>query len=995
MNNLNFLREEPPLNWLDYCVNEKKFKIFLESKKSDPTQVSTLGSQFTDQAILVDRECDILARTECDKENLAHIRHKSTKLWMYAFSCFASMNWDFALMKQFFFYVFHNILSMRALMNRLVAFCYPGRTVGSVDDVLSILEEIKESDMKFRRPEHFFISWLYATWLLKVDVSGRYPEIIAKPTVSNPANQFDSNLMQSEQFKNCIIELRKSVEGARSFLTRILECCCNDQMVVLTKDCFLEPLIKGSDLKINNFLNFGSLNVIPVQVPNFQASDRWLSPDLWAPLVSFSLMCNHFAAGNLIEARNKLKQIVRNWERYDKGSVNNPMPIFGINVDDLAGYCDAFGIAHSFQPPVSRIHDESIFSEVNEKIMKSIDSFTMLQQSECQRIACTSMAASSDDIFVENVVKQFVNDFSPTLNALIKLINKTSTAHLIKVCWRLIKMKAKITALQEIMQFFSAKIPNFVKDFENVRFSEVVPLFRNCLETFLRFLKKKLLTGDIDLWRLLVSFDMPEIKSLCSKLSTQFSLPRRYEISRMVGDAISAAATQGNVENVNLILGKLEQLAVIGDGARWRTFCNDCVKEMGPLGKIPDIQVRFAYDAVRVQLECWHARLSRVSNNAEFVHFTHTLNLTVKAFVQSSMTNTAAIIVYNLLFTHSFACLRLRSPFLDVAKMIGAYMTSTDSIVARQIIEGPWWHVMSSTFQECQTSSKRRNEGQLIDCKLLVTKSQFLEMIRLIKEYRTISFLISFLGKMFTAAKNELKVMKEIGGLSAGQDIEKDIFIEHPEYWHSFLYFIPILLRKQAGDEPKFDIPFLVECLHIVFENALMINPINAFWLRSYADFHFACDKFFDALVLYMEACVACSESLLKPLPDNVVDDVMWRKVQHCLRFIGNETASALICQFMRTVPERYISTAASLMKTCGDSFDDACGYFTLLSDMNLVEFMSDVYGKLNLHKKEKCLLQAISVPEMNSHNMSQLEKFRRRERFLLVLCAHVFRLNL
>lgn len=38
------------------------------------------------------------------------------------------------------------------------------------------------------------------------------------------------------------------------------------------------------------------------------------------------------------------------------------------------------------------------------------------------------------------------------------------------------------------------------------------------------------------------------------------------------------------------------------DGTQWRTFCNDCVKEMGPLGKVQEIQVRFAFDAVRVQV---------------------------------------------------------------------------------------------------------------------------------------------------------------------------------------------------------------------------------------------------------------------------------------------------------------------------------------------------------------------------------------------------------
>lgn len=44
-----------------------------------------------------------------------------------------------------------------------------------------------------------------------------------------------------------------------------------------------------------------------------------------------------------------------------------------------------------------------------------------------------------------------------------------------------------------------------------------------------------------------------------------------------------------------------------------------------------------------VQLECWHARFSRISNSAQFVHVTQALNSTVKALIQSSMTSPATM----------------------------------------------------------------------------------------------------------------------------------------------------------------------------------------------------------------------------------------------------------------------------------------------------------------------------------------------------------------
>ncbi|OZC06500.1 hypothetical protein X798_06511 [Onchocerca flexuosa] len=982
MNNLNFLREEPPLNWLDYFVDRKKFGKFLESEKSNPKQLSALANQFTEQAVAIDKECDVLIRKEYDEEDLAYNRYKSAQLWICALSCFASVNWNLDLMKQCC-----NIISMKALLNRLVAFCYPTKILNSNDDVLSIMAELyAESKVEFEKPEQLFACWLYATWLLKVDIDGRFPETIAKPTVSNPLNQFDANLVQAEQFRNCIAELRRNVEGAEKLLKRILE--SNRKEPTLTAD---------------SILNLGNMNTVSIPVLNFQISNIRLDHNSWTLTVLYSLMCNHFAAGKVQETRNDLERIVKNWPKYKKGLMNNV--VLGINENDLAGYCEAYGITHSFHFSTSRFQNELMFEAINEKTLDVLDNCSLVHRLECQRIACTSESALMDNILAENIISEYYNDFPATLSTLMKLAaNKPAVSHLITVCSRLVKRRAKLQVMKEVIQFLSTKIPNFVEEFKDVNPDCDMEYFGNFRDISRRSIHplpnvatiRELLNGGTDVWRLIVSFDMNEIKSLFAKITGKLVVPYRLRISRMIGDVISAAASQGNFEHINLMLGKLEQLAVIGDGAQWRTFCNDCVKEMGPLGKIQEIQVRFAFDAVRVQLECWHARFSRVSNNAQFVHVTQTLNSTVKALIQSSMTSPVTM-GKMMLHTVTFfintsewdfllrSFVKVKSPFLDAAKMIAAYMTSSDPAVARQIVEGPWWHVMNSTFQD-----KRRNDGSLVreQTKQLLTRTQFLEMLRLIKEYRTISFLISFLSKMFGAAVNVAKMRKESDGLSSGHDINKDIFVEHPDYWQSNFE------KKGSDDELSFNLPFLTECLDTVFKNALTVNPINAFWLRSYADFCFACDKFADALVLYMEACVACSDSLMRPLPDNVVDDIMWLKVQRCLRMSGAETLSALICQLMRNPNEHYVPTASSLMETHGDTLDACTAYFPLISDINLAEFMSDVYEKLHLDKKEQLLLRAISVPEINSHNMSQLERFRRRERFLLVLCAHVFRIH-
>uniref|UniRef100_A0A0M3J7Y0 HET domain-containing protein n=1 Tax=Anisakis simplex TaxID=6269 RepID=A0A0M3J7Y0_ANISI len=58
------------------------------------------------------------------------------------------------------------------------------------------------------KPERLFAAWFYAMWILKMDVDGQFPEVVAKPSVSNPAATYDARLQSAEQIRNCVIEVR-------------------------------------------------------------------------------------------------------------------------------------------------------------------------------------------------------------------------------------------------------------------------------------------------------------------------------------------------------------------------------------------------------------------------------------------------------------------------------------------------------------------------------------------------------------------------------------------------------------------------------------------------------------------------------------------------------------------------------------------------------------------------------------------------------------------
>lgn len=45
---------------------------------------------------------------------------------------------------------------------------------------------------------------------------------------------------------------------------------------------------------------------------------------------------------------------------------------------------------------------------------------------------------------------------------------------------------------------------------------------------------------------------------------------------------------------------------------------------------------------------------------------------------------------------------RLKSPFLDVAKVLAAYMTS-DPAMKKKVADGAWWQIMHATFEDPTT----------------------------------------------------------------------------------------------------------------------------------------------------------------------------------------------------------------------------------------------------------------------------------------------------
>ncbi|KHN71072.1 hypothetical protein Tcan_02542 [Toxocara canis] len=256
---------------------------------------------------------------------------------------------------------------------------------------------------------------------------------------------------------------------------------------------------------------------------------------------------------------------------------------------------------------------------------------------------------------------------------------------------------------------------------------------------------KEFLDGGPPYWRMLLSYDRNELKSVLTQLGMKFTLPYRFQVSNMVGEIVLPAFVgKPGYEYIALLLGKLEHLAKIGDIQQWTSFGNECVKELGVIGRNQDVQMRFTCDV----LDKWHRLFPVVPGDAAiFVHVTQELQKTVQSLVQASLTmppSSMDTIGSMMLQTVAFfinttewefilkSSPKLKSPFLDVAKVLAAYMTS-DAAMKKKVAEGAWFQIMHSTFED--SSAKRRNDGSSVrdHSKLLISRSHFLRLLRLIK----------------------------------------------------------------------------------------------------------------------------------------------------------------------------------------------------------------------------------------------------------------------
>uniref|UniRef100_A0A915EIP4 Uncharacterized protein n=1 Tax=Ditylenchus dipsaci TaxID=166011 RepID=A0A915EIP4_9BILA len=321
---LNFLKIQPLTNWMDYILNRQRLFDLLENPEGNESAIIQLADQFMEQALAFEKEVAQMQKKTFDEEDIVYMRYKINNLWLCALACFAASDWDLQLLVKS-----SNVIRIRTLMGRLLK-CSLAATFdeNSADqDIFSVVCQLDSSSLSSK---NVFAVWLFSRWILVVDTNGRFPAPVAKPTVSNPANQVDQNLVQAEKLLLAIAELRKLMPEA----VRLLDLIVNlpvDAVEVPLKECFYVNNaatldVIRSPLLPNLTAGFSILPVLPLRVKTL-----------------YDLMVAHFASRHFTRCRQLLPMVVADAESLNT-VLRNLRKLVHIESNDLEGYKLALNI---------------------------------------------------------------------------------------------------------------------------------------------------------------------------------------------------------------------------------------------------------------------------------------------------------------------------------------------------------------------------------------------------------------------------------------------------------------------------------------------------------------------------------------------------------------------------------------------------------------------------------------------------------------------------
>ncbi|GAB1602023.1 integrator complex subunit 8-like [Argonauta hians] len=282
--------------------------------------------------------------------------------------------------------------------------------------------------------------------------------------------------------------------------------------------------------------------------------------------------------------------------------------------------------------------------------------------------------------------------------------------------------------------------------------------------------------------------------------------------------------------------------------------------------------------------------------------------------------------------------------FIEVSLLLARACKEVNGTKAARKPPRDFWEATGNIFSDSMSQKRSitgRGETMIYrnNSLAIMSKESFGQFIKKIKEPAILSFLISCLTKMYNILKD---------------NIGSEIFSNYLAIWPSSL-----------NNTSAMDTAALAECVTLLMQHALSLDPLNPSWLRTQADIHFAHNQYSSAMKYYLEAGLASSNYFSIPVPNPIYDEQVYRKMIKCCSYLQCHTQVAILCQFLEAVD--YTTAFKALQETT--IYDAHDTYYYYIWDLSILEFLSHLHAKRGEVVKKQQVMKSLGQVDLNVCN--------------------------
>ena len=256
-------------------------------------------------------------------------------------------------------------------------------------------------------------------------------------------------------------------------------------------------------------------------------------------------------------------------------------------------------------------------------------------------------------------------------------------------------------------------------------------------------------------------------------------------------------------------------------------------------------------------------------------------------------------------------------------------------------------------------------DQQMWMMKSYITKEEFLKMCYELKDEMLLGIILSVLSSIYTVAVNNT-------------DLEI-----RDSYSHLWKTAFENNLSAKA--------PEVLSVLKLLCVNCLSKNKKSMNFLKTMADVSFAEGLLEKATCYYLEMGALATGCYNIPVPYNVWDDKIYKRLITCSMKEKAHTQAMILCQFLEPV-DYTTAFKAVRSQTCSDGMDIL---YEFIWDVTILEYITYAHDKRGEEEKKKIAMKIISQPELNTCNspgVLQQTADQRKTGFLRVMLKKYWR---